>query len=105
MKISVIRTVANWLRIPKLYYVIFQEEKMLGLYTPKLGNIFLDAYSLQSFFPRLECFVHELIHHISNINPTIYHYTMIALDITDGHQKHLLYEEDDSPTVILHVFY
>ena len=105
MKRSVIRSVTNLLRIPKVYYVIFEDDKMLGLYTPKMGNIFLDAYNLQSFFSRVQCLTHELIHHISNFNPKIYNTVMVALDITDGHQKYLLYQDDDTPTVILHVFY
>ena len=91
--------------MPNLIWVLFQEHYMLGLYTPCCENILLDAINCQGIIRRFHCILHEVIHHLSNFFPSrIYECVSFCLDLTDGNQKELLYEEDHTSTVVLYEF-
>lgn len=82
----------------KVYYVIFRDDKMLGLYTPCKKHIFLDALNLQSFHNRLFILLHEFSHYIFNLCPLpLYNFFSYLIDIDAERNPEL----DDTPIEVI----
>jgi hypothetical protein len=102
MKVSVIQSAISFLRIPKVKWVIFQDETH-GLYCPHKYEILLDAI-LNHNVTLFSTLWHESLHHIFNYLPArLYDLLSFYLDITDGNAPELLYETQP-PTVVLYTF-
>jgi len=89
--------VRNLFKFPKVKWVLYQDDHIRAEYYPcRCGckNIFLDCLKGQSMWMKLYCLTHEILHRIFDIFPNpFYEFFSRMLDITDGNQPELLFQE------------
>jgi hypothetical protein len=90
--------------MPQVVYAVFQEDNLYGIFNfCRCGTkqIVLDCFNTQSFSCRLRTIAHEVTHYFTSFLPEkLCSFIDTCLDITDGNNPCLLYQEREDIVVL-----